>query len=59
MTRKSRDQHTPRKVGRSPASRQAQRHYIDLRAGLLHSERDLDPAEYARQCRRLAKMAGV
>ena len=59
MTRRSRHQHTQRKVGRSPASRQAQRHYLELRAGLLDSERDIDPTEYARQCRRLARIAGV
>ena len=61
MNRRSRprQQRTTSKTRRAPASRQAHRHYIDLRVGLLDSERDIDPAEYARQCRRLARIAGV
>ena len=59
MTNRNRSTYTRRKIRRAPASRQAQRHYLELRAGLLDSERDLDPAEYARQCRRLARIAGV
>ena len=42
-----------------PASRQRHRHYTELRAGLLDTRRDIDPAEYARECRRLARIAGV
>lgn len=58
-TNRNRQKYTRRKIRRAPASRQAHRHYTELRAGLLDTRRDIDPAEYARECRRLARLAGV